>query len=311
VKAALNRYLATVGPGFPHTLSEVVATKKYHALHEAGLKLAAEAVAPENDPIARKVEADEERMRVAYLKAMADANIDALILPVASYPPKLNGDRGTTPAGATTWLGSGLHWPALVVPMGYTYEDLPSGLQILGRPWSESTLIEIGYAYEQATHHHRPPSTTPPLKESFASKFIGTWKMISITERDMATGKVTPAARGPSSGQLIYAPNGRLSVQIMKLDRPKIASGAMNTATPEELRGIVDGFSSYFGTWELLVSEGCMVHVQDGNLTTNQIGQRGKRYYSFDEAGHLSLATAPRKVGDKETSMSFNWERLP
>jgi hypothetical protein len=230
---------------------------------------------------------------------------------VASYPPKLKGDRGTTPAGATTWIGSGLHWPALVVPMGYTHEELPSGLQILGRPWSESTLLEIGYAYEQATHHHRPPATTPPLKNSFAAKFIGTWKMISITEKDMATGVVTQSSRGPSSGQLIYAPNGRLSVQIMKLDRPKIASGVMSTATPEELRGIVDGFSSYFGTWELLVSEGCMVHVQDGNLTTNGIGQRAKRYYSFDEAGHLYLATAPRKVGNKETQMSFNWERIP
>jgi Asp-tRNA(Asn)/Glu-tRNA(Gln) amidotransferase A subunit family amidase len=103
-------------------------------------------------------------MREAYLAAMANARVDALILPVASFPPKLNGDRNLTPAGATTWIASGLHWPAAVVPMGYTYEDLPSGLQIIGRPWSEPTLIEIAYAYEQATHHRKPPATTPPLR---------------------------------------------------------------------------------------------------------------------------------------------------
>ncbi|MDP6175677.1 MAG: amidase family protein, partial [Rhodospirillales bacterium] len=77
--------------------------------------------------------------------------------------PKLNGDRNVTPAGASTWIASGLHWPAAAVPMGYTYEDLPSGLQIVGQPWSEPTLIEIAYAYEQATAHRHPPSTVPPL----------------------------------------------------------------------------------------------------------------------------------------------------
>lgn len=311
VKAALNRYLTNVGPGFPHSLAEVVATKKYHALHEAGLKLAAEAPAPDTDPVVKKLELEEEKMRAAYLKAMDEAKIDALVLPVASYPPKLNGDRGTTPAGATTWIASGLHWPAVVVPMGYTHEDLPSGLQILGRPWSEMTLLEVAYGYEQATHHRHPPATTPPLEQSFAQKFIGTWKLVAIMDRDVKTGAETPAARGASTGQLIYAANGRLSVQIMKVDRPKIASGAIASATPEELKAVVDGVSSYYGTWELLKSEGCMVHVQDGNFTPNQIGQRAKRYYSFNEKGWLSLATPPRKMGEKEVSSVFVWEKLP
>jgi Asp-tRNA(Asn)/Glu-tRNA(Gln) amidotransferase A subunit family amidase len=47
--------------------------------------------------------------------------------------------------------------------MGYTYEDLPSALQIVGRPWTEPLLIEIAYAYEQATRHRKPPATTPRL----------------------------------------------------------------------------------------------------------------------------------------------------
>jgi amidase len=50
--------------------------------------------------------------------------------------------------------------------MGYTYENLPSGLQLIGRPWSEPILIEIAYAYEQATQHRVPPSTVPPLRDS-------------------------------------------------------------------------------------------------------------------------------------------------
>jgi len=47
-------------------------------------------------------------------------------------------------------------FPAVALPMGFVCGTLPAGLQILGRPWSEPTLIEIGYAYEQATGYRRP-----------------------------------------------------------------------------------------------------------------------------------------------------------
>jgi amidase len=164
VRAAFERYLKTTGPGYPKTVAELVATQKFHPLHESGLLAAMNAPAPQVDPIVHKLEADETRMRAAYLAAMDAARVDAIIMPAASYPPKLNGDRNTTPTGTTCWIASGLHWPALIVPMGYTGEDLPSGLQIVGRPWSEPALIEIGYAYEQATHHRKPPTSVPPLR---------------------------------------------------------------------------------------------------------------------------------------------------
>lgn len=163
VRAAIERYLGDTGAGFPKTIAEIVATEKFHPLHEVSLRATAVAPPPRQDPIVRRLEQDEARLRAAFLQAMDRARVDALVLPVATFPPKLNGDRNTTPAGATTWIASGLHWPAAAVPMGYTYEDLPSGLQIVGRPWSEPLLIEIAYAYEQATRHRRPPASAPPL----------------------------------------------------------------------------------------------------------------------------------------------------
>jgi len=47
--------------------------------------------------------------------------------------------------------------PGFTVPMGYTYGNLPAGLQLVGRLFSEPTLIEIAYGYEQVTHHRKPP----------------------------------------------------------------------------------------------------------------------------------------------------------
>jgi Asp-tRNA(Asn)/Glu-tRNA(Gln) amidotransferase A subunit family amidase len=49
--------------------------------------------------------------------------------------------------------------------MGFTGGgSLPAGLQLLGRPWSEPTLLKLAYSYEQATHHRRAPAATPPLR---------------------------------------------------------------------------------------------------------------------------------------------------
>lgn len=47
--------------------------------------------------------------------------------------------------------------------MGYTYDNLRAGLQFLGRPFDEPTLIRYTYAYEQATHHRKAPAKFPAL----------------------------------------------------------------------------------------------------------------------------------------------------
>jgi aspartyl-tRNA(Asn)/glutamyl-tRNA(Gln) amidotransferase subunit A len=49
--------------------------------------------------------------------------------------------------------------PALSVPCGFTGTGLPIGLQVIGRPFDETTILRVGHAYEQATdwNHRRPP----------------------------------------------------------------------------------------------------------------------------------------------------------
>jgi Asp-tRNA(Asn)/Glu-tRNA(Gln) amidotransferase A subunit family amidase len=100
-----------------------------------------------------------------------DANrIDAVVFPTFAQLPVINGDRNTQiagepkPGGGPTALGSNLtfvasamQWPAISVPPGYLGEELPQGLQILGRPWEEAKIIGYAFAYEQAAHHRRPP----------------------------------------------------------------------------------------------------------------------------------------------------------
>ena len=52
---------------------------------------------------------------------------------------------------------------SMTVPSGFTADNLPVGITLFGRPYSEPTLLKLAYSYEQATHHRVPPKTTPAL----------------------------------------------------------------------------------------------------------------------------------------------------
>ncbi len=51
--------------------------------------------------------------------------------------------------------------PSLALPNGYS-NGLPLGMQVIGRPFDEMTVLRIGHAYQQVTHWHtRHPPLTP------------------------------------------------------------------------------------------------------------------------------------------------------
>jgi len=44
--------------------------------------------------------------------------------------------------------------PAISIPAGFT-DGLPIGMQIIGKPFGEETILKVAYAYEQATEWHK------------------------------------------------------------------------------------------------------------------------------------------------------------
>ena len=104
-------------------------------------------------------------LRQQILQALTD--LDVLLMPTMGIAaPKIEPDpiidskekTNRNRAGLTTSFSLASS-PAVSINCGFTSDNLPIGLQIGGRPFEEQTILNVAYAYEQATEWHtrRPP----------------------------------------------------------------------------------------------------------------------------------------------------------
>src|SRR3989442_2379799 len=101
------------------------------------------------------------------LKVMADNKLDAIVHKSVEHQPTLIKDGVNPPfvdqKGAPHTNTFLVFVPSIVVPAGFTRDNLPAGITFLGRPYDDGNMIKLAYAYEQSTHHRRPPASTTPL----------------------------------------------------------------------------------------------------------------------------------------------------
>lgn len=95
--------------------------------------------------------------------------LDALVYPTVRREPSLIGDPQTDP-NCEPSANSG--FPALSVQAGFTPNGLPVGVELLGAPLSDATLLAVGYAWEQLASPRQPPLYTPPLERRAAPQQV-------------------------------------------------------------------------------------------------------------------------------------------
>ena len=170
-KDGLNAYFKSLGPGAKvKSLAQLIAFNTREAEREMPffgqeiLEMAQKKGALTSPAYRKALTTCRTRSRTAGIDAvMTRHRLDAIVAPTGSpaWPIDLvNGDHFI---GASSGPAAIAGYPNITVPAGFV-QELPVGISFMGRPWSESKLIALAYAYEQATKHRRPPQFLPTLK---------------------------------------------------------------------------------------------------------------------------------------------------
>jgi aspartyl-tRNA(Asn)/glutamyl-tRNA(Gln) amidotransferase subunit A len=97
-----------------------------------------------------------------FIKAFAD--VDVMLTPVAPTPAFKIGEKVGDPL--QMYLSDIFTIPvnlagtcAMSIPAGFSVSGLPIGLQLIGKPFGEESILRAGFAFEQATEWHTRKAT--------------------------------------------------------------------------------------------------------------------------------------------------------
>lgn len=167
-KDGLNKYFSSLGPDAKiKSLTELI---EFNKKDEIELLHFGQELLELSDSRGSLEEPEYQQALATMLKAYREDGIDRVV-------QELSVDAIIAPTGGPAWktdLVTGDHflagssspaarsgYPNITVPMGMI-DGLPLGISFFGPAWSEPTLLEIAYAYEQSTLHR----TVPEFKSS-------------------------------------------------------------------------------------------------------------------------------------------------
>jgi Asp-tRNA(Asn)/Glu-tRNA(Gln) amidotransferase A subunit family amidase len=125
-------------------------------------------------------------VQTMLLQCMQEQQLDALVSPMSTVPPRKLTSPREPPSNGRTPIGWSLigqqGFPVISVPAGFTSVvwdrvpdgnatrlvgpvnvALPVGVDFIARPFDEPLLFRIASAFEAATRHRRPPADFGPL----------------------------------------------------------------------------------------------------------------------------------------------------
>jgi len=115
---------------------------------------------PESDPDYTKRYVARDRFTREILNVMDQHDLDALTFPTTRVPAPSNDERSewtvlTFPTN--TLIASQALLPSVSLPAGFTADDVPVGIELVGRPHRDADVFRWAAGYERASQHRRAP----------------------------------------------------------------------------------------------------------------------------------------------------------
>src|SRR6266852_6322040 len=177
--AQIKDYLATIGPEYPKTIQDMIdQSNRFTAPRADGarpnpgrwtlFKREASSASLDDYRYTSVRDYGLPLVRAAVEGLFAAEKLDAIVYPTATRRPAwLSAPPDTAPASPTasaTNIANLTGFPDLIVPAGFTGDNLPVGISFFGLAFSEQKLLSLGYSFEQATDARRRPVHAPALK---------------------------------------------------------------------------------------------------------------------------------------------------
>ena len=163
-KDHLNGYLKDLPPEWPvHSMQEILDKGLFHPFSEGNMRDAMKLGV--GTPRYLQKMYNKIGVKTHIMKIMAELELDAMVYP---HQQQLVCKIGGNQQQRNGVLCSSCGLPSIAVPAGFAPSKdapigVPVGMEIIGRPWTESLLIEIAYGFEQHSHFRRPPVSAPAL----------------------------------------------------------------------------------------------------------------------------------------------------
>ena len=144
-------------------MSAVISSGRYHPKLDLLEGIAASVSDPKDDPdYLERILAQQDFQRTV-IAIMADLDLDAIVFPDAKLPAPTHADVFSDKWTCLTYptntvIASQLHFPAVTVPVGFTDDGLPVGLELMSAPYDEKNLILVAAAVEKATSARKAPA---------------------------------------------------------------------------------------------------------------------------------------------------------
>ncbi|CZR61853.1 uncharacterized protein PAC_11750 [Phialocephala subalpina] len=144
------------------TVESIHSSKQFHQALPLFDHLGSGIKHPYEDPqYAKRLDERDEFQRIV-IGIMAEHKLDAIAFPSVQIPAPtikdvLSPRFKENHFPANTVIGSQLRQPAISIPVGFTEDGLPVGLELLGIPYSEQKLLELAYGVEALTKARKTP----------------------------------------------------------------------------------------------------------------------------------------------------------
>jgi amidase len=161
-KSDIDGFLAQRPASPLATFSDIYDSGVFHPFNDLFHGIADGPKEPEADAECLRRQLDQGAFRRLVLSVFAAHRLDFIVYPTVRVVPPTREELAAEKYRALTFptntvIGSQTGLPALSIPVGFTPEGLPVGMELLGTPLAEAKMLQFAHAWERAAQPRKAP----------------------------------------------------------------------------------------------------------------------------------------------------------